>query len=153
MMDQGVPNEPCFMKPDNTTVFSFPVKSPEAAVTRNDMTALEQLELWKTYAVHWCEHKPSVTISVRDDEWMHVGAWVYDNFDLLSGISFLPHSDHSYRQAPYQDVEKKIWNQVARQMPKEIDWSQLAAYEEGEDNTAGSQTLACSGDSCEIVDI
>ena len=84
---------------------------------------------------------------------MHVGAWVYDNFDLLSGISFLPHSDHSYRQAPYQDVEKKVWNQVARQMPKEIDWSQLAAYEEGEDNTAGSQTLACSGDSCEIVDI
>lgn len=153
MMDQGVPNEPCFMKPDNTTVFSFPVKSPEAAVTRNDMSALEQLELWKTYALHWCEHKPSVTISVRDDEWMHVGAWVYDNFDLLSGISFLPHSDHSYRQAPYQDVEKKIWNQVARQMPKEIAWAELATYEQGEDNTAGSQTLACSGDSCEIVDI
>ena len=152
MIDQGIPAEACVMKPDNTTVFSFPVKSPGNAVTRNDMSALEQLELWKTYAVHWCEHKPSVTISVRDSEWLTVGAWVYDNFELLSGISFLPHSDHSYRQAPYQDCTEEEYLALKEKMPAAVDWAKLRDYE-AEDNTAGSQTMACSSGACEIVDL
>jgi ribonucleoside-diphosphate reductase alpha chain len=140
------------MKPDSTTVFSFPVKSPAGAVTRNDMTAIEQLELWKVYALEWCEHKPSVTITVREEEWLKVGAWVYDNFDICSGVSFLPHSDHSYAQAPYQDCDKETYEEALAKMPEHIDWLGLSEYEQ-EDNTAGSQTMACSGDSCEVVDL
>jgi ribonucleoside-diphosphate reductase alpha chain len=152
LIDQGVPNEPDVMKPDNTTVFSFPVKSPEGAITRNDMTAIEQLETWLLYQRHWCEHKPSVTISVRDDEWVEVGAFVFKYFDEMSGVSFLPHSDHTYQQAPYQDCEKSDYGQLLSLMPTDIDWSKLSDYEK-EDNTAGMQTMACSGDSCEIVDL
>ena len=152
MKDKGVPNEPCVMKGDTTTVFSFPVKSPEGAVTRNDMTAIEQLETWLTYQRHWCEHKPSVTISVRDSEWMEVGAFVYKHFDEMSGVSFLPHSDHTYQQAPYQDCSKEDYEELLSTMPKNINWSELSQYED-EDNTAGSQTMACSGDTCEIVDL
>jgi len=152
MIDQGIPNEPCVMKPDSTVVFSFPVKSPEQAVTRNDMTAVEQLELWLTYQRHWCEHKPSVTISVRDAEWMSVGAFVYEHFDEMSGVSFLPHSDHTYQQAPYQEVGKSVYKELLSLMPSSIDWSALSNYE-SEDNTVSMQTMACSGDSCEIVDL
>lgn len=152
MQDAGIPSEACVMKPESTTVFSFPVKSPAGAVTRNDMSAIEQLELWKMYALEWCEHKPSVTITVRDDEWLKVGSWVYDNFDICSGVSFLPHSDHTYAQAPYQDCDKVTYTEALKAMPKSIDWSKLSEYEK-EDNTAGMQTLACSGDSCEIVDL
>ena len=152
MQDVGIPAEPCVMKPESTTVFSFPVASPDGAVTRNDMTAIEQLELWKMYALEWCEHKPSVTITVRDEEWLKVGAWVYDNFDICSGVSFLPHSDHTYAQAPYQDCDKAVYTETLSAMPKSIDWSRLSDYEK-EDNTAGTQTLACSGDSCEVVDL
>ena len=152
MQDAGIPSEACVMKPESTTVFSFPVKSPAGAVTRNDMSAIEQLEMWKMYALEWCEHKPSVTITVRDEEWLKVGAWVYDNFDICSGVSFLPHSDHTYAQAPYQDCDKKVYTDALKAMPKSIDWSKLSDYEK-EDNTAGTQTLACSGDSCEVVDL
>ncbi len=152
MIDKGVPNEPCVMKGDTTTVFSFPVKSPAGAVTRNDMTAVEQLEMWLTYQRSWCEHKPSVTISVRDEEWMEVGAFVYKHFDEMSGVSFLPHSDHTYQQAPYQDCTKEDYEELLSIMPKAIDWSELSEYE-NEDNTAGSQTMACSGDTCELVDL
>jgi ribonucleoside-diphosphate reductase alpha chain len=152
MKDSGIPAEPCVMKPDSTTVFSFPMRSPMGAITRNDMTALEQLDLWKTYALAWCEHKPSVTITVRDAEWMEVGAWVYENFDICSGISFLPHSDHTYAQAPYQDIDKEQYETLKEQMPKTIDWVSLALYEK-EDSTSGSQTLACTAGACEIVDI
>ena len=152
MIDKGVPNEPCVMKGDTTTVFSFPIKSPEGAVTRNDMTAVEQLEMWLIYQRSWCEHKPSVTISVRDEEWMEVGAFVYKHFDEMSGVSFLPHSDHTYQQAPYQDCTKEDYEELLSVMPKSIDWSELSEYED-EDNTAGSQTMACSGDTCEIVDL
>ncbi|HUW45283.1 MAG TPA: ribonucleoside-triphosphate reductase [Dehalococcoidia bacterium] len=152
LTNAGIPAEPCVMKPDSTTVFSFPVKSPEGAVTRNDMTAIEQLELWKVYALEWCEHKPSVTITVREEEWLKVGAWVYDNFDICSGVSFLPHSDHSYAQAPYQDCDKETYEEALAKMPERIDWLGLSEYEQ-EDNTAGSQTMACSGDSCEVVDL
>jgi ribonucleoside-diphosphate reductase alpha chain len=152
MIEQGIPNEPDVMKPDATTVFSFPRKSPEGAVTRNDMTALEQLELWLTYQRYWCEHKPSVTISVRDHEWMEVGAWVYKHFDEVSGISFLPHSNHTYQQAPYQDCDKETYEAALANMPKRIDWTRLAEYEV-EDNTKSSQTFACVSGVCEIVDI
>jgi ribonucleoside-diphosphate reductase alpha chain len=152
LTDSGIPSESCVMKPDSTTVFSFPVKSPEGAVTRNDMTAIEQLELWKMYALEWCEHKPSVTITVRDEEWLKVGAWVYENFDICSGVSFLPHSDHTYAQAPYQDCDEDTYKEALAKMPARIDWMALSEYEK-EDNTAGSQTMACSGDSCEVVDL
>ena len=152
MIDQGIPNEPCVMKPDSTVVFSFPVKSPEQAVTRNDMTAVEQLELWLTYQRHWCEHKPSVTISVRDGEWMEVGSFVYKHFDEMSGVSFLPHSDHTYQQAPYQDCTKEEYQEMLAKMPDSINWEDLNDYE-NEDNTVSMQTMACSGDSCEIVDL
>ena len=152
MKDSGIPSEPCVMKPDSTTVFSFPMQSPMSAITRNDMTALEQLELWKTYALAWCEHKPSVTITVRDEEWMAVGAWVYENFDICSGISFLPHSDHTYAQAPYQEIDKETYENLKKQMPSKIDWTALSLYEK-EDSTNGSQTLACTSGACEIVDI
>ena len=152
MKDQGIPSEPCFMKPEQTTVFSFPQKSPPNAVTRNDMTAVEQLEAWLVYQRHWCEHKPSVTISVRDSEWVQVGAFVYKHFDEMSGVSFLPHSDHTYPQAPYQDCTKQEYEEMLSFMPTNIDWAKLSDYE-SEDNTSGMQTLACSGDSCEIVDL
>ena len=152
MKDQRIPNEPCVFKGDTTTVFSFPMKSPNGAVTRNDMTAIEQLEMWLTYQRHWCEHKPSVTISVRDEEWMAVGAFVYEHFDEMSGVSFLPHTDHSYQQAPYQECGKSDYEMLLSIMPKKIDWSKLSEYEQ-EDNTVSMQTMACSGDVCEIVDI
>jgi len=152
MQDQGIPNEPCVMKPETTTVFSFPQKSPNKAVTRNDMTAIEQLEMWLTYQRHWCEHKPSITCTVKPDEWMEVGAFVYKHFDEMSGVSFLPHSDHTYQQAPYQDCTKEEYEELLAKMPKSIDWSKLNEYEQ-EDNTIGMQTMACSGDSCEMVDL
>ena len=152
MKDQGIPSEPDVMKPENTTVFSFPMKSPEGAVTRNDMTALEQLELWLTYQRHWCEHKPSITVTVRDNEWMEVGAWVYKHFDEVSGISFLPHSDHTYQQAPYQEVGEREYKELLAVMPTKIDWSRLSDYEM-EDTSKGTSTFACVGGVCEIVDI
>ncbi len=152
MKDAGIPAEPCVIKPDTTTVFSFPTKSPEGAVTRTEMNAIEQLEYWLVFQRHWCEHKPSVTISVKKDEWMEVGAWVYKNFDEVSGISFLPFDEHVYQQAPYQDVEKEEYLELKSIMPKSIDWSKLAEYEK-EDTTTGSKEFACTADSCEIVDI
>ena len=151
MLDLGFPAEPCVMKPDSVMVFSFPMKA-EGSITRNDITAIEHLELWLTYQRHWCEHKPSITITVREHEWMDVGAWVYKHFDEISGISFLPHSDHSYRQAPYQDCTKAQYEELYEKMPKEVDWSLLKNYEK-EDNTKGTQTFACSGDKCEVVDL
>jgi len=152
MSDQGIPSEPCVMKPETTTVFSFPVASPVKSVTRNDMTAIEQLEMWLMYQRHFCEHKPSVTISVREEEWMEVGAFVYKYFDEMSGVSFLPHSEHTYQQAPYQEVDKDTYKMVLQTMPKRIDWAGLSEYEK-DDNTVAMQTMACSGDVCEIVDI
>jgi len=152
MIDQGIPNEPCVMKPDSTVVFSFPVKSPEQAVTRNDMTAVEQLELWLTYQRHWCEHKPSVTISVKENEWMAVGSWVYEHFDEVSGISFLPFSEHTYQQAPYQDIDAEQYAEFKKKMPKKVDWSKLSDFEK-EDTTSGGRELACTAGVCEIVDI
>ncbi len=144
---QGVTVEDEQYRPESTAVFSFPMKAPKGAVTRNDMTAIEQMENWLVYQRHWCEHKPSVTISVKDDEWMDVGAWVWKYFDEISGISFLPHSDHTYVQAPYQDATKEEYNALLKETPKHIDWT---SFIEEDDNTEGSQTLACTGGSCEI---
>ena len=152
MKDQGVPNAPEVFKPDQTTVFSFPMKAPAGAVCTADMSAIEQLEMWLAYQRNWCEHKPSVTINVKNDEWFEVGAFVYKYFDEMSGVSFLPFNDHTYQQAPYQDCGKSDYTMLKSLMPKSIDWTKLSEYE-SEDNTAGSQTLACSGDSCEIVDL
>jgi ribonucleoside-triphosphate reductase (thioredoxin) len=151
MTDQGIPSEPCVMKPDSTVVFSFPVKAPEGAVVTEDLTAIEQLETWLVYQRHWCEHKPSVTINVRKDEWLEVGAFVYKHFDEMSGVSFLPYNEHTYQQAPYQDVTKEVYEEALAKMPTRIDWSKLSSYET-EDATKGSQTFACVG-SCEIVDL
>jgi len=152
MKDQKIPNAPDVMKPDQTTVFSFPQKAPAGAVCTKDTTAIEQLEMWLMYQRHWCEHKPSVTINVRSDEWFEVGAFVYKYFDEMSGVSFLPFNEHTYQQAPYQDCGKHDYETLLSCMPEKINWEDLANYEK-EDNTAGSQTLACSGDSCEIVDL
>ena len=152
MKDQKIPNEPDVMKSDQTTVFSFPMKSPPNAVVTADMTAIEQLEMWLAYQRAWCEHKPSVTINVKNDEWFEVGDFVYKNFDEMSGVSFLPFNEHTYQQAPYQDCSKTDYETLLACMPDKINWEELSDYEK-EDNTAGSQTLACSGDSCEIVDL
>ena len=151
LIDSGIPAEADFMKPDTQTVFSFPMKSPKKSVKRDDMTAIEQLQTWLTYQRYWCEHKPSVTISVRDDEWMEVGAFVFKHFDEMSGVSFLPHSDHTYQQAPYQECTEAVYNDFSSKFGH-IDWNKFRDYEKV-DTTSGSQTFACSGDSCEIVDI
>ena len=152
MMDQGIPSEPCVMKPDSTTVFSFPQKSPEGAITRNDMTAIEQLDFILTYQRHWTEHKVSCTVTVKENEWMEVGAYVYKHFDEMSGVSFLPHSDHTYQQAPYQDCTKHEYEMLLSVMPDKIDWAKLSEYET-EDTSKGTSTFACSGGTCEIVDL
>jgi ribonucleoside-triphosphate reductase len=152
LMSQGIPAEADVMKPESTTVFSFPMASPRGAVTRTILTAIEQLELWLTYQRHWCEHKPSVTISVKENEWMDVGAWVYKHFDEVSGISFLPFSDHTYKQAPYQDCTEDEYDAMMAQMPTSVDWSLLQEFEK-EDTTSGGRELACTADACEIVDL
>ena len=152
MVENNIPYEEDVTKPEHTWVFSFPFKSAKGAICRKDKTALDQLEFWKLYQEYWCEHKPSVTITVKNDEWIEVGAWVYKHFDMISGISFLPYSDHTYRQAPYQDCSKEEYDAFIKAMPKNIDWAGLNKFEE-EDHTRGSQEYSCTGDKCEIVDI
>jgi ribonucleoside-diphosphate reductase alpha chain len=152
LKDSGIPAEDDFMKPQDTTVFSFPVKAPSNAITRDKLTAIDQLEIWLTYQRHWCEHKPSITVSVKEDEWMEVGAWVYKHFDEVSGISFLPYSDHTYVQAPYQEIDESAYNDLLAKMPESIQWQALSMYEL-EDTTTGTQALACVSGECEIVDI
>jgi ribonucleoside-diphosphate reductase alpha chain len=152
LADSGIPAEDDFMKPQDTTVFSFPIKAPVGAITRKDLTATQHLDIWLTYQRAWCEHKPSITVSVREEEWMEVGAWVFKNFDELSGVSFLPHSDHTYKQAPYQEVTAEEYADFVKRMPESISWQNLSLYET-EDNTTGMQTLACVSGECDIVDI
>ena len=149
MKDMGFPVEDDITKPDHTCVFSFPIKSPDHAIYRKDMTAIEQLEMWLIYQRHWCEHKPSITVSVKEEEWMEVGAWVYNHYDEMSGVSFLPFSDHVYKQAPYQDCTKEEYDALQAKMPKSINWTDLAKYEK-KDSTTGTQELACSSGNCEI---
>ncbi len=152
MKDQGIPNEPDVFKPDQTTVFSFPQRAPVGAVVTADLSAIDQLNMWLAYQRYWCEHKPSVTINVKKDEWFEVGAFVYKHFDEMSGVSFLPYNEHTYQQAPYQECTKHDYESLLAIMPENIDWSKLSEYE-AEDTTAGSQTFACVGGSCEIVDL
>jgi len=147
LKDKGVPVEDEAYRPDSTAVFSFPMQAPEGAITRDVMTAIEQLELWLIYQRHWCEHKPSVTITVKDDEWPEVGAWVWKHFDEISGVSFLPHSNHTYQQAPYEDITKEQYEVLLKEMPTDIDWSDFV---ETDDNTEGAQQLACVSGACEI---
>ena len=149
MQDAGFPVEDDVMNPSHTAVFSFPMKVDKSAVFRTDMGAIEQLELWLTYQKHWCEHKPSVTISVKEDEWLDVGAWTYKHFDFMSGVSFLPFSDHTYKQAPYQDIDESGYSILLNKMPKEVDWTKLSEYEKT-DMTVGAQELACAAGFCEI---
>jgi ribonucleoside-diphosphate reductase alpha chain len=150
MIDMGFPAEPDVTKPDHTLVFSFPIKSPNNAVCRKDMTAIEQLELWLAYQRHWCEHKPSITVSVKESEWPEVGGWVWNHIEEMSGVSFLPFSEHTYQQAPYQDCEKEDYEALLAKMPKDVNWAMLADYEK-QDTTTGSQELACVAGGCEIV--
>ena len=147
LITKGVPNEPDVMKPDNTTVFSFPIKAPGSCVTRDDMTAVQHLNLWKVYQENWCEHKPSITVSVKEDEWPKVGAWVYENFDDISGISFLPYDGGTYRQAPYTECTEDEYEAFLSKMPTDIDWNEMI---EEEDETTGTQELACAAGHCEI---
>ena len=149
MEKAGFPVERDVMN-DSTVVFSFPVKSPKDSVTVKQVGAMEQLKLWKAYQEHWCEHKPSVTIYYTDSEFLQVSQWIWDNFDLCSGISLLPTSDHIYQQAPYEAIDEDQYNKLVAAMPKDINWENLSQFEE-EDNTTGSQELACAGGACEIV--
>ena len=150
MIDKGFHAEDDVMKPNDTKVIYFPMRSPVESVMRDAKSAIEQLEIWKTYQLYWCEHKPSITVYVKEEEWLQVGAWVYENFDVMSGVSFLPHSDHSYKQAPYQEVDKKTYQEWLTKTPRNINWMDLTKYEK-EDTTTSSKELACTAGACEIV--
>ena len=150
MLDKGFYGEDDVMKPNDTKVIYFPMKSPKSSVMRDAKSAIEQLEIWKMYQLHWCEHKPSITVYVKEEEWLQVGAWVYENFDVMSGVSFLPHSDHSYKQAPYQEVDKKTYEEWLAKTPRNINWMDLTNYEK-EDTTTSSKELACTAGACEVV--
>ena len=152
MAEAGFPVEDCHMKGDTTQIFSFPVKSPKGSVMVKDQTAMEQLRIWKIYQDHWCEHKPSITVYYKDSEFLEIGQWLYNNFDDVSGISFLPYSEHTYAQAPYQDITEDEYIVALDRMPKDVDWSLLGNFEK-EDNTSGTQSLSCSAGVCEIVDL
>jgi len=149
MAQSGFPVEQDVMSP-TSAVFSFPVKAPESSVTVKQVGAMQQLELWKAYQNHWCEHKPSITVYYTDSEFLQVAQWIWENFDLCSGISLLPYSDHVYQQAPYEDIDAEKYDELVAAMPVGVDWNDLEKYEE-EDNTTGSQELACVGGACEIV--
>jgi len=150
MLDKGFYGEDDVMKPNDTKVIYFPMKSPKSSIMRDAKSAIEQLEIWKMYQLHWCEHKPSITVYVKEEEWLQVGAWVYENFDVMSGVSFLPHSDHSYKQAPYQEVDKKTYEEWLAKTPRNINWMDLTNYEK-EDTTTSSKELACTAGACEVV--
>ena len=152
LKESGIPNEPDVMKPNDTTVFYFPIKAPKNAVLTKDLSAIDHLEIWKTYREHWTEHNPSVTVNVHEDEWLGVGSWVFDNFDHIGGVSFLPASEHTYKQAPYQEITKEEYQAWLKKMPSRIDWNMLTLYET-EDGTTGSQELSCTAGACDIVDI
>ena len=152
MNDMGFPVENDVTKPDSTYVFSFPMKAPEGSVYRDDRTALEQLNLWLTYQRYWCEHKPSITVYVKEHEWMEVGAWVYKHFDEVSGISFLPHTEHTYQQAPYQEITEEEYKEAVKRMPQDVNWDRLGEYET-KDHTQGTKEYACTGGVCEVVDL
>jgi ribonucleoside-diphosphate reductase alpha chain len=147
LKQSGFPWEPCVMKPESTTIFSFPMKTPEGARLREDLSAIEHLDLWLVFQRHWCEHKPSVTISVNENEWPKVGAWTWENFDEITGVSYLPMDGGTYRQAPYESIDETTYNALLVEMPDSIDWEQM---KEKTDNVEGAQMLACTSGACEI---
>jgi len=150
MLEKGFYGEDDVMKPNDTKVFYFPMKSPKGSTMRDEKSALEQLEIWKIYQLDWCEHKPSITVYVKEHEWLEVGAWVYENFDVMSGVAFLPHSEHLYKQAPYQEVNENTYKEWLKKTPRNINWMDLTNYEK-EDTTTSSKELACTAGACEIV--
>jgi len=153
LMSEGVPYEPDVTRPEVQVVFSFPVKSPEGCVTVDDVNAIDQLELWKSYREHWCEHQPSITVYVKDSEWMEVGAWVYRHFDIVGGLSFLPKSDHCYQQAPYQEINQREYDAALAKMPKHINWMRMVEFEKDDSAVTSSKEYACTGGACELVDL
>jgi ribonucleoside-diphosphate reductase alpha chain len=154
LMDSGIPCEDAVgdIESKNTAVFSFPIQAPYGSVVNDELDPIRHLDLWLTYQKHWCEHKPSITITVREHEWLDVAAWVYKNFDYMSGVSFFPHSDAVYAQAPYESIDKSEYNELVASMPATIDFSKLSDYEK-EDGTKGTQEFSCVGDVCEVVDV
>jgi ribonucleoside-triphosphate reductase len=154
MVDMGIPNEPHASKPQDMTVFSFPIALGAHTKDRNAVTAIEHMELVRIYNLHWSEHAVSCTISVREEEWPETGGWVYKHFDDLAGMSFLPHFEENsrYQQLPYQTITKDQYEEDLAKMPKDIDWSQLTQYEKGEDTVTGTREFACVGNVCEVVD-
>jgi ribonucleoside-triphosphate reductase len=152
MVDNEVPHEPCMMRPETTMIFSFPMKSPAGTITQKNLLAMDHLELWKEYQLHWCDHKPSATVSYTDDDFMAIGQWVWDNWDIVSGISFLPKNDHCYDQAPFEEIDIAAYHRLKQDMPISLNWDNLILYEQS-DNTVATPTLACTGNSCEIVDL
>jgi len=154
MASMGFPCEDDQTKPEHNWVSSFPVKVPDGSVVADELSAMEQLEMWKAYQKYWCEHKPSMTVYVREHEWMDVGAWVYSNFDIMSGITFLPYSGHTYKQAPYQNITEKEYEEMLAQMPKDVDWSKLMEYEADDEYASqNSKEYACSAGACDVVDL
>ena len=153
LKEQGIPCENDLYKPEDVTIFSFPIKSPRTACIRKNISAIGQLKLWKIYNEYWCEHKPSITVYVRDEEWMEVGAWVWKHFDEISGISFLPYDTGTYKQAPYQEIDEDDYLSLVEKVPKSIDWSRLGEYEKDDKSCNRGFSFACSGDKCEVVDI
>jgi len=152
LVDMGIKHEPDVMKPNDTMVFTFPIKAPEGSTLRENLTAIQHLDLWLAYQRHWAEHKPSITISVKENEWMAVGAWVYEHIDEMSGVSFLPYSEHTYQQAPYQEITENEYNKLVSEIPADLDWKWLEIYETF-DATTSVQDLACVAGACDITDI
>jgi len=150
MIDKGFPHEACVMRPEHTVVFEFPIQSPENAMCQKDLSALNHLDLWLMYQTHYCDHKPSITVSYRDSEFLDVGSWVYNHFDLISGISFLPQSDHIYNQAPFQEITKEEYDLLVQRQPVDVDWSEITMYEV-RDTTKNSHALACTANGCELI--
>lgn len=152
MIDHNIPSEPCMQRPDTTHVFSFPIKSPSSTVTQKNIKALDHLDLWLLYQRYWCHHKPSITVSYQDDEFLSIGQWVWDNWKYVSGISFLPSDDHVYEQAPFEACDEQTYQTMKDNMPSDVNFNTLSSYEK-EDTTINSHSLACQGGSCEIVDL
>ena len=152
MNAKGFPCEDDVQKPEHGWIFSFPIQAPDTAVIREDITALDHLELWKLYQLHWCEHKPSITVDIAEHEWLGVGDWVFRNFDIVSGIAFMPKDDHVYKQMPEEVCDQETYDALLDAIPNDVNWDELVDYED-DDNTLGSQELACTGGACEIVDL
>jgi len=152
MIDQGIPHEPCVLRPESTMVFSFPQKAPYNSICSNALTARDHLDIWLMYQLYWCDHKPSITVTYRDDDFLLVGSWVYNNWDNVSGISFLPFNGMIYDQAPFEKINLSEYQDLVKRFPKSVDWSKLSEFEK-EDCTVNQKTLACTANACELVDL